>query len=542
MRLLAKGAIVQQRLSRFVLAALITAVTSPAAAATSTPAASTPADTGYYTYHYDNARTGWNPTETVLSTAAVASPSFGLKRTLRADGVVYAQPLYVPHLTTRSGVRNVVIIASENDSVYAYDADNGALIWHRSFTNPSAGVTAVTSASVSGCNTVTPTIGISSTPVIDPKTQTLYVVGNVQNNSTMAFNDVLHALRLADGSDASSPVNIRAAITLGDGTSLSFMPQLQLNRPGLALANGRVYIAFGSYCDRVPGAVHGWLFAYDAATLAQRAVFDTTASSGQTYLGSIWESTFAPAVDENGNIFVTTGNGTFDANLGGTSYAESVLRLDADLHVTSYFTPFQDALLTEYDQDLGSTGVMLVPHASTPGRYVAISGEKDGLVYLLDRTNLGGFKANGNRVFQTLPLEQTTNALYGGPAYYNGIVYWGATATPMYEFALGTSGSPHLSVLAKTANAFPGEGGEIPAVSSNGTKPGSAVVWATTRVSNGQTFALYAYDALDVSKTLFAGSVGTWLSMGDAFLTPTVAGGHVFVPGAGTGVAEFGLR
>ena len=516
------------------------ATTAPVSAA---GGVATPVDTGYYTYHYDNSRTGWNPTETKLSTAAVHSSRFGYVHYLAADGVVYAQPLYVPHLKTEFGTHNTVIIATENDSVYAYDADTGKIIWRRTAINAAKGVAAVTLDSVSGCSVITPTIGVSSTPVIDPKTNTLYAVDKVQIGSApnITYHNRLHALNLYDGRDRVAPADIGGTITNEDGSQIAFKAQQHQNRPGLVYANGAIYVAFGSSCDRVPGSVHGWLFSYDARTLAQRAIFNTTATSSNTYLGAIWQSTYAPSVDASGNIYVATGNGTFDANAGHSSYAESILGLTPGLRVRDYFTPTTQKTLTINDQDVGSTGVMLVPDRDTPGHRLAITGEKDGLVFLLDRDRLGG-DASHSRTLQTIPLEPMQNALYGGPAYYNGNVYWGATMQPMVAFKLDTVGTPHLTATSQTSNVFPGEGGEIPAVSSNGTKPGSAIVWATTRVMAGQAFQLFAYDALDLHKTLFSGAVGNWLSMGDAFLTPTIADGHVFVPGAGNGVAEFGLR
>lgn len=495
----------------------------------------------YLTYHYDNARTGWNPHETVLTAANVASRRFGLVRVLPTDSVVYAQPLYVAGVATDRGTHNLVFIANEKDSVYAYDADSGALVWRRTFIDQAAGITAQTRDTVADCNSIGPTIGISSTPVIDRATQTLYVVDKIQvtKGMTQTWHHNLHALDLRSGIDRTTPAEIEGSYRNADGSTTRFYDQRQQNRPGLALANGRVYVAFGSSCDATPGSVHGWMFAYDRTTLVKTAVFATTATSQNSTLGSIWQSTLAPAVDAAGNLFVTTGNGTFDAALGGRSYADSVLRLTRDLALADFFAPANNLVLSDVDQDVGSTGVMLVPDSA--GHRLAIAGVKNGIMYVLNRDALGGFE-KADRAVQEIVLEKATNSLYGGPAFYPGHVFWGAGMQPLEDFRISLSPTPKLLRASHTTNAFPGEGGEIPAVSSNGTQEGSAVVWATTRPSQGGTIELYAYDARDLGRTLFRGAVGTWYPKGDAFLTPTVVDGHVFVGGSGNGVAEFGMR
>ncbi len=531
-----------------VTCALVAAMTVTAAAAVRTwsvhpqMAQATASNPGYYTYHYDNHRTGWNRAETTLTTASVSSGHFGLIRTFAADSVVYAQPLYAPNVLVNGVRRNLVIIATENDSVYAYDADTGQLAWQKNFTNPAAGVTAVSPSSVNGCSQIMPTIGISSTPVIDPATGTLYVVDKFQvtGGSATTYHNQLIALDLRSGASVLPPTEIAGSARLSDGSSDVFADQWQQNRLGLLLSAGNVYVGFGSSCDENAAVTHGWMFAYNAHTLQNVAIFNTTTTDAGSYLGALWSATYAPAADLGGNLYLSTGNGAFDANTGGTNYGESVLRMTSNLKVAGYFSPSVEATLSNADQDVGSTGNMIVPNGQTPQLLVA--GVKSGTMYLLNRANLGGFDPSSDRVFQEVQIGNGYNSLYGGPSYYPGFVYWGAGGAPMNAYALSMTPSPHLTLSSQTPNSFPGEGGEIAAVSSNGTQLGSAVIWATTRPVHGGTIQLFAYDATNLRRELYAGNVGAWAASGDAFLAPTVAHGHVFVGGAGYGVAEFGIH
>lgn len=510
------------------------------ATAASPALAATPGKTGYYTYHYDNGRTGWNPSETTLTTKSVASSRFGLVRTLAADSVVYAQPLYVPNVTVGGVNHNLAILATENDSVYAYDADTGALVWKRSFIAPSRGITAVSIQSVGGCGQITPTIGISSTPVVDATTGTLYVVDKIQITSggSTTYHNRLHALDLRGGADRLTPTEIAGSVHINGGGTDVFADQWQQNRAGLVLANGNVYVGFGSSCDENASITHGWLFAYDRHTLKNTAIFNTTTTSAADYLGAIWQATYAPAADAAGHLYFATGNGAFDANTGGSDFGEAVLRLDRSLHVADYFSPHDELVQSNNDQDLGSNGVMLVPGTNPQ---VAIAGIKSGTMYVLNAGNLGGFHAS-DRIYQRVVIENVADSMFGGPAYYAGFVYWGASGLPVQAYAVTTSPAPHLSLKSRTPNTFNGEGSAIPGISSNGTTPGTAILWAMTGPSTGNSIVLYAYDATNLSRMLYSGKAGVWRAQAGAFLTPTIADGHVFVGGAGYSVAEFGLR
>ncbi len=499
--------------------------------------------TGYYTYHYDNGRDGWNPNEVLLTQSRVASSHFGLIRTLAGDSVVYAQPLYVPNLTLGNATHNVVIFATENDSLYAYDADTGALLFHRSFIDPSRGITAVSTGSVGGCGQITPTIGISSTPVIDPATQTLYLVDKIQisRNGTTTYHNLLYAISLTTGANKVQPIEIKGSVKLSDGNTDTFMPQWQQNRPGLLLVNGNVYVTFASSCDENASVVHGWVFAYNESNLQLSAIFNTSTTDASSYLAGIWQSTFAPAADSAGNIYFETGNGAFDAQNGGTNYGESVLRMTPQLTVADYFAPYNEADLSNKDQDMSTAGVMLIPGSSGSPIPLAVAGVKNGEIYLLNQNKLGEFNPKQDNIVQEFSVGGY-DSLFGGAAYYDDHVYWGSGGKPMLSFALSVSPSPKLTLQSHTPNNINGYGGEIPAVSSNGTTAGSAIVWTTDRPATGGNITLYAYDATNLGTMLFSGTVGTWQASATAFLTPTVADGHVFVPGAGYGIAEFGLH
>jgi hypothetical protein len=529
------------RINPFATAVSLTASLGTALAVATVPAA---AAVGYDTYHFNNDRTGWNPNETILTAAAVSSGHFHLLRFLAADSVVYAQPLYAPGVTVGATKHNLAIVASENDSVYAYDADSGKLVWKRSFISPSAGITAVSVNSVGGCGQITPTIGISSTPAIDPTTNTLYLDAKIQiiKGSATTYEHQIHAIALSTGADRVAPVVVAATVRLDDGTMQSFGAQWQQNRAGLLLSRGAVYVGFGSSCDQHGKTVHGWIFAFDKTTLRTLAVLNTARSSSESSLGSVWQGTYALAADAYGSVYFTTGNGSFDADSGGSDFGESIVRATPSLTIADYFSPFDESTQSDEDQDIGSVGVMLLPSVPGSSAQLAISGIKSGTMFLLDRADLGRFNASADRSLQDVTLENNPNSLYGGPAYYNGFVYWGAGLEPMKAFALHLGAHPSLTLSSQTANSFPGEGGEIPSVSSNGTVAGSAVVWATTRAGQGGTIEMYAYDARNLGRLLWHGEVGIWRASGDAFLTPTVADGHVFVGGSGYGVAEYGLR
>ena len=312
------------------------------------------------TYHNDNARTGQNLKETILTPTNVSSASFGKLFTYAVDGYVYAQPLVMTRVSIPGkGVHDVVFVATEHDSVYAFDANsNTAPLWQVSFINPAAGITTVSSADVD-CDDLVPEVGITSTPVIDPDSHTIYVSAKTKEVTTngTAYYHRLHALDLATGAEKfGGPTTIQATVTgTGDGNDgagqVPFDPLTQFNRAALLLNKGVVYVGSAAHCDN--GPYHGWLIGCSAKTMKIGAFFNTTPNGG---LGGIWQAGGGPATDSSGNIFVVTGNGTFDP--AANDYGDSFLKLSTrkGLEVADYFTPFNQQVLSDDDLDLGSGG------------------------------------------------------------------------------------------------------------------------------------------------------------------------------------------
>ena len=534
--------------------------------------------TAYLTQHFDNARTGWNPAETKLTVSNV-SQNFGVLFQLPVDAQVYAQPLVVPDVpvTGRSPL-NLVFVATEANSVFAFDADRaGPWVWHRVLMD--SGETPVPWGDVANNDinaaNIIPVIGITATPAIDPVTQILYVVTKVKAGN--GYHQRIHALDIATGRDrAGSPVEVTASFQgTGQGARDSqghilFDPLRQLNRPGLLLAGGKLYVAFGSHGDTVdpathaPYPYHGWVLSYDAATLKQLAVFNSTPDidpvverlaqgwGGQT--GAIWQAGMGLTSDPEGNIYCVTGNGPFNADSGGRDYGDTVLKLNPQLHVVDYFTPCDQADLLAWDFDHGSGGVMLLPPvaARSPAKLL-VHCAKWGVIYALNADKMGGYSGSGHwpachddvvwrSPYRIGPGQGGIPAILGGPAYFRDaggreLVYLCAFGDRLKAYEVGPTGA--LSLLSSSLNKFTiGEGGAIPAVSSNGSTVGTAIVWLVAR---SNPLRLFAYDATNLVTKVFEGDAGAWPNAhGGAFMVPTVANGKVYVGSDGQ-VTVFGL-
>ncbi len=370
-------------------------------------AKASPADV--LTFHYDNARTAWDQNETTLTTTNVASGGFALQQTLSVDGVVLAEPLYVSqyNVPNRGPSHNLLVVVTENDTVYEFDADTYQIINQRSMG------TAQSSSDV-GCNDIRPQYGITDTPVIDRSTNTIYLAAATEPSKNV-FAQTLHALDIGTLADQKAPVAITATVNMSNGGKISLDPQNQQTRTSLFEANHAIYVGVGSHCDNDASNIVGWLLKYDK-NLQQVAVFPTAEDSTSYLLASIWMTGFASAVDGSGDIFTVTGNGAFDAtNNGGRNYGESVVRIKPGLaKVAGFFTPTNWQQLNNNDTDFGSGGIMLLPTQQSAPKALAVAMGKDSKLFLLNRAKLGRL---GNAL-QT--VDSPGSGVWGGPAFYNG--------------------------------------------------------------------------------------------------------------------------
>jgi hypothetical protein len=509
---------------------------------TNTGSGGTAAATGTdaVTYHNDNARTGQNLTETVLTPSNVNSSSFGKLANFLVDGKVDAQPLLLTNMSVSGATRNVLYVATEHDSVYAFDADSGMILWQMSMLGSGE-----TTSDDHGCGQVTPEIGITSTPAIDKSGGTIYVVAMSKNGSG-GYIQRLHALDVTSGAEKfGGPVTIQASFPgTGDNSSggnVIFDPGQYEERAGLLLMNGMVYTTWTSHCDARPYT--GWVMAYNASTLAQTSVLNLTPNGSE---GAIWMAGTAPAADSAGNIYLLAGNGTFDTTLNANGfpssgdYGNSFLKISTSsgLAVADYFATFDTVAQSNADNDLGSGGVLLLPDlmdGSGMTRHLALGAGKDGNIYVVDRDNMGKFNPSTNSNYQEI-----SGALGGGvfskAAYFNNTVYYGAVGDVIKAFSISAA---RLSATpaGQTGNSF-GYPGSTPSISANGSSNG--IMWAA---ENASPAVLHAYDASNLSNELYnsnqAGSRDQF-GTGNKFITPMVVNGKVYV-GTTNSVGVFGL-
>ncbi len=508
------------------------------------------------TQHNDNFRSGLNNHETALTTSNVNSKAFGKLFVLPVDDQIYAQPLVVANVNMADSFNNVVYIATVNNTVYAYNADNGQLYWKRNFTM--AGMRPVKNTDMTGAcsgnyQDFTGNIGIVGTPVIDSLSHTMYFVArSVANNN---FVQYLHSIDIITGVDkACSPAKITATYSGGgDGSVnnvLTFDAQKQNQRQALTLLNGIVYISFSSHCDW--GPYHGWILGYDSKTLQQEIVYnDTPEGSG----GGIWESGMGMAADRDGNLYVAVGNGTVGLNGDPTNLVnrgESALKLTPSgntIRVSSYFTPFNYQSLEDKDLDYGAMGALIIPNSN-----YFLTGAKDGNLYLLNKDDMGGYSGVANSAHQTISLGIRWS-LRCQPAYYknNSIeyVYVWSEKDNLRAFPFErTTGLLDVSGQKVSSVAGPSGGsGAMLCVSSNGNLPGSGILWASYAASgnaNQQTRPgiLRAFDAEDVTKELWNNNADPNDVAGNyaKFSSPTIANGHVYLATFSNQLVVYGLK
>jgi hypothetical protein len=517
---------------------------------------------GVFTQHNDNGRTGQNLNETALTLANVNSTSFGKLFAQAVDGQVYAQPLYVPNVTIAGRSHNVIYVATEADSVFAFDADsntgtNANPLWRASLIDAAhgaaPGATPVDAVNGISCDALVPLVGVTSTPVIDPSTNTMYVVAKSAENKS--YVQRLHAIDIATGAERPQGSVVIAGTVPGTGDgnnlngTLSFDPKMHLNRPGLLLLNGVVYVGFASNCDNTP--YHGWLFAYDAATSSQRAIYVSTPDGSD---GGIWNSGAGISADSSAHLYIATGNGTFDTvHVPSTELSDSIIKLfltGASLTPTDYFTPFNEAAFNTADLDVGSGGVLLLPDQPGSHPHQLLLASKGRWFYEIDRdqmtlNNLHYCFNNCMIDPQIITEFQPAGDSWSTPAYWNGSIYYcgGFAELSVYPVNNGVV-SPVRSSFAPFAIDFPGA---TPAISANGTMNG--IVWAVDSShwgSSGPPSApavLHAFDATNVGNELYNTTQAQNRDvMGNAvkFVVPTIANGKVYV-GTQTEVDVYGL-
>ncbi len=495
------------------------------------------------TYRNDLARSGGYLTEKILTPANVNPAQFGKVFTDAVDGQVYAQPLYLSSVPIPGqGLHNVVFVATEHNSVYAFDADSNAgadanPLWQVNLTDRAAGETTVSAADAMNCPTITPEIGITGTPVIDPSTGTLYVLAASMRGQS--FFHRLHALDLATGAERpGSPVIVDASVPGAGGDFFSpspveFLPYFQINRAGLLLLNGVVYTGWASHCDA--RSYHGWIIAFDGKDLHQVSVFNSTPNANQ---GAFWMGGAAPSADRAGNIYAVSGNGKFDGDVNGADLGDSVIKLSSPgLTVVDSFTPFNQEYLDRADIDLGSSAAVLLPDAagSASHPHLLVNAGKEGRIYLIDRDQMGRFQAGSDRqIVQS--IAGAVGPVFGGPAYYNNTLYFAPANDRVKAFPISEA---HIEAppSSQSASVIPYPGA-VPAVSADGSLNG--IVWL---IEAGAAGILHAYDASDLGRELYNSGMN---ASRDApgpltkFSAPVIANGKVYI-GTGNSLAVFGL-
>ncbi len=508
---------------------------------------------GVFTYRNDGTRTGINTKEYVLSPSNVNTSSFGKLFSCALDGNVYAQPLWVANVAIGGGTHNVVIVATQHDSVYAFDADNGSgttctQYWKASLLTSAYGAganaTPVPPTDTGETQDIQTEIGITSTPVIDPANNNLFVVSKTKESG--AYFQRLHKLNLSDGTEKTgAPVTITASVTgSGDGSSGNSLPYIALRqnqRSGLALVNGTVYLASGSHGDISPW--HGWILGFNSSTLTLTAAFCSTPNTGG---GGIWMSGSAPVFDTSNNLFVISSNGTYDGN---TEFADSFLKLSttSGLAISDWFTPDNQATLGSNNIDLGQGGaVTLMDSVSGPFPHLVIGGGKGGILYLVNRDNMGHFRSGDNN--QTVQNWSLGNMIASSGTFWQNTFYIGAANSPLQAYAFNTTTGLFNTSPTSQSNvsiAFPGL---TPVISASGTS--NAILWTVDSSKSGSNGAstgpavLYAFDPSNLANEFWDSTqaTGNRDQAGNAikFVIPTVANGKVYVGSINT-LTVYGL-
>src|ERR1039457_4574643 len=503
---------------------------------------------GVLTYHNDNLRTGHNLSETALTLKNVNSTTFGKLFTVSTDGLVDAQPLYAPNVSIPgNGTHNVLFVASEHGTVYGVDADSGSSLWH--VTTLAAGET---TSDDRGCSQVTPEIGVTSTPVIDPTAGphgTIYAVAMTKDASGN-YHQRLHAMDITSGAEEfGGPVEIAAKYPgTGDNTQggyVVFDPKKYKERAGLLLMNHIIYTSWASHCDYRPYT--GWIIGYKETTLAQQSVLNVTPNGSE---GAIWAAGAGLAADSNGNIYFLDANGTFDTTLNTSGfpangdYGNAIMKLGikkGQLAVSDYFNMYNTISESNADEDLGSGGAMVLPifkDSNGAVHELVVGAGKDANIYLANRTNMGKFNPNNNNQI----YQEVTGALGGqvfsAPAFAGKTIYYGAVGDAIKAFAFNASGLLNPTPASATSTRF-SFSGTTPSIS--GSSASNLLLWAMVNLSPA---VLHCYRANNLGVELYnsnqAAGGRDHFGNGNKFITPTIANGKVYV-GTTNGVGVFGL-
>ena len=513
---------------------------------------------GVLTWKGDNSRSGNYSNETTLTPANVNANQFGKLGSFQGDATPIAQPLYVSNLDMGSlGKHNVIILSTENDTVYALDADNlgAGPLWTRNYLDPANGVTTLPD-NFGGRTTLGGLVGITGTPVIDANTGALYFVTVISRNGVA--EQWLRSIDIRTGNDVGpGSVKVQASAP-GDGVAsvngqIPFDPSIHNQRVGLAELNGSILVAWGSFSDW--GVYHGWLMAFDASTLQLQAVYNPTTQhqdvdpvSGPADHGgggAFWQGGAAPAIDAAGNIYLNTADGSFNADQGGANYGDTMLKLHftgTSFQVVDSFTPFDQACIDEADLEIGSAGVALIPPSAAGGAKLAMSVSKEGRFFLVNTDTMGGYNSAGdNRVAQEFMIgehsctSETANAaegtgwnrMYGDVSFWNNNMYAQASSLQLKQYQF-QNGAFNPTPVAESPSISGLRGGNT-VVSSSGDTNG--IVWAYEKSSTGRAI-LHAYDATNVSSELWNSNMNSGrdqLGTGSGFMTPVVINGKVIV-------------
>jgi len=504
------------------------------------------AQTNVTTWHNDIGRTGQNLNETILTTSNVNATQFGKLFSQPVDGAIFAQPLYLANVSIAGQQHNVVFVATENDSVYAFDADSisatgGTVLW-----KSTALLSGETPSDNRGCGQVTPQIGITSTPVIDRGRNAIYLVA-MSKDTQGNYYQRIHALDLTTGNELfGGPTTIKASYPgAGDNSSngsVVFDPKQYKERAGLLELNGMIYTTWASHCDDRPYT--GWIIAYSADTLAQTSVLNLVPNGSE---GAIWMAGGAPGADASGSIYFILGNGDFDTTLTPSGFPTNGDCGNCFVKVSStqpialedYFTPLNTVSESNADTDFGSGGELLIPDVvdnSGQTHHLAVGSGKDTIIYVVDRDNMGKFNGNADNIYQQIN-GQLSGGVYSKPSYFNGTVYYGAVNDAIKAFPISNA-MLATAPASRSAHSF-GYPGATPCISASGTTNG--IVWV---VENSSPATLHAYDATNLATELYNSNQaanGKDSFSNNKFITAMVANGKVYV-GTSQSVAVFGLH